>query len=185
MSEKVDPLAPETLRESARLGIAITGKYLREVADKLDTLNKELSDALSLASFHRDHQIAAESRLRRAHAALKAVGDRLGEHYITPLEQTQLAYQCSKEWKSASSVEGQEPSNLARTAAAYLAHSDNGQYRDSAGLRPGASPHAEDSRAALGTAVERRDSLRKEVEPRVTTLDKMGIPGHDSNHECE
>jgi hypothetical protein len=72
---------------------------------KLDTLNKELSDALSLASFHRDHQIAAESRLRRAHAALKAVGDRLGEHYITPLEQTQLAYQCSKEWKSAAVME--------------------------------------------------------------------------------
>jgi hypothetical protein len=53
MTEKTDPLAPATLRELAGMGIAVTGKYLREVADhieqqgsKLDGIKTTLQDVL-------------------------------------------------------------------------------------------------------------------------------------------
>ena len=42
-----------------------------------------------------------------------------------------------------------EIERLRAAATRYLAHSDSGTYRDSAGLRPGTSPAGEDLRAAL------------------------------------
>ena len=38
---------------------------------------------------------------------------------------------------------------LVEAARRYLEHSDSGAYRDSSGLRPGASPHAEELQGLL------------------------------------
>lgn len=50
MDKKPDPLAPATLHELADMHIAVTGKYLHEVAAKLDACDLErrtYSDAMA------------------------------------------------------------------------------------------------------------------------------------------
>ena len=46
-------------------------------------------------------------------------------------------------------ADAKEIERLRAAATRYLAHSDSGTYRDSAGLRPGTSLAGEDLRAAL------------------------------------
>ena len=41
LSREADPFSPESLRETARLGIAISGKYLSEIADTIARLTAE------------------------------------------------------------------------------------------------------------------------------------------------
>jgi hypothetical protein len=52
-------------------------------------------------------------------------------------------------WADAIEAEIERLRRVRMAATRYLAHSDSGKYRDSAGLRPGTSPAGEDLRAAL------------------------------------
>lgn len=67
------------------------------VSEDVNAYRELLRKSMYLTRKESELRLAAESRLDSALATLKAVGDRLGDHYITPLEQTQLRYQCAKE----------------------------------------------------------------------------------------
>ena len=42
--EKLDPYSPEGLREIARMGMAVSGPYLREIAERLEQQASKLGD---------------------------------------------------------------------------------------------------------------------------------------------